>query len=78
VQVKMKKAMPVTVDGVNTVDAAAGDELLVGDGVGSDLIEAGHAEAKDAGGADENKDAGDDAETKPKRAPRKREKKADV
>jgi hypothetical protein len=86
VQIKMLSSMPLTIDGVTTVDAEEGDELAVGDGVGADLVEAGHAESleserkddapelenKDAGDADENKDDGDADESKPPKKPRAR------
>jgi hypothetical protein len=85
VQIKMLSSMPLTTDGVTTVDAEKGDELVVGDGIGADLVDAGHAESleperkdaaselenKDAGDADENKDAEAD-ESKPKQKPRAR------
>jgi hypothetical protein len=71
----MLEGLPVTVDGVNTVVAEAGDELLMGDGVAADLIEAGKAEPVDAAAAapepkadvDENDDAEAAANEKPKR-----------
>jgi hypothetical protein len=43
----MKTSMPVVTDGVNMVDAAEGDLLEVGAGVGENLIEHGHAAAEE-------------------------------
>lgn len=47
-RVKMLEDAPVTVDGVNTVDAIAGDELEVGDGIAHSLIDSGRAAPVDA------------------------------
>lgn len=45
--VKMLIDRLVTVDGVNSVKAVAGEIYKMGDGVAHDLIQAGHAEATD-------------------------------
>lgn len=71
-RIKMKQSMPVTVDGLNTVDAEKGDELSVGDGVGADLVKSGKADSLEPMFDEsaqpkmviQQKDAGDAAENK--------------
>lgn len=43
-RVKMRTSMPVTVDGVRTLDLEKGESYEVGDDVADDLIEKGNAE----------------------------------
>lgn len=46
-RVTMLQDKTVTVDGVNTIDAAAGDTHEMGDGVAQSLIDSGHAAPAD-------------------------------
>jgi hypothetical protein len=46
-RVKMLEDRPVTIDGVNTVDAEAGETYSMGEGVAASLIAAGAAEPVD-------------------------------
>jgi hypothetical protein len=46
-RVKMLESLPVTVDGVTTLELEAGDEAEMGDGIAADLIDAGKAEPAD-------------------------------
>lgn len=43
-RVKMLESLPVTVDGVQTLDLQEGEEYEIGDGVAENLIENGKAE----------------------------------
>lgn len=71
--VKMLEDRKVTVDGVNTIDAAEGQVYPMGDGVAASLIASGAAEPVDAGDMAEleNKDQGAADEGKGKKQPRR-------
>jgi len=70
-RVTMLEDKTVTIDGVNTIDAEAGETYEMGDGIGQDLIDAGAAKADGADDAPpakkrrgaKNKDAGPAEET---------------
>lgn len=65
-RVKMKESMPVTVDGVNTLDLENGETYEVGDAVGADLIAADKAEgAEDTAASPSRRSRGKRGKTAP-------------